>query len=395
MKANSIPPSRATRIAGVVACSLALFPFASFASFGCGAKSNGQGTAGTETSFLKPTGAFLVLAEAFNQVSFDAQPVGTRSAAQSVALQNDGTAPLTIGTLAIAGGQASEFVLGAGTCSGATLAPGGRCTIDVAFAPAGDGPRAATLEVPNDAAGNTHEIPLLGRGRATAGFTPMAGPVDPRHGFPAWYQDGAGVRLEPCLESASLCPSALPDLLEPPAVTRAFTNFPNEMAYWTAEAEIRPTNRIRARLILALEGGFAGVGNVAIGEQIVFGRVRLRLEGVSPSVPYTFTHPFGTTTVSADASGKIDWTEDVGCGGSPCDFRQAVKSQVLQRFLKWDPAFAPQAPPGHLGDPSVAHRIVGSPTGHDFFRVEGSGVGGSGIFTIETNLFELAGKLLP
>ncbi|WP_394839430.1 choice-of-anchor D domain-containing protein [Pendulispora rubella] len=361
----------------------------------CGAKGNGQGSVGTESSFLKPTGAFLVLAGPFNQVSFEAQPVGTRSATQSVALQNDGSVPLTLGGLSVTGSQAHDFVLGPSTCSGTTLAPGGRCSVDVAFEPAGAGVRAATLEVPNDAAGNTHEIPLIGRGSTGTAFTPMAGPIDPRHGFPAWYQDASGTRLEPCLESASLCPNALPDLLEPPSVTRAFVNFPEEAAYWSAEAEIRPTNRIRARLILALEGGFGGAGQVAIGEQIVFGRVRLRLEGVSPSVPYTFTHPFGTSTVSADASGKIDWTEDIGCGGSPCDFRQAVKSQVLQRFLRWDPAFAPQAPPGYLGDPSVAHRIVGSPAGHDFFRVEGAGVGGSGVFTIETNLFELAGKLLP
>ena len=62
-------------------------------------------------------------------------------------------------------------------------------------------------------------------------------------------------------------------------------------------------------------------------------------------------------------------------------------------FLKWDPAVAPLAPIGYLGDPNVPHRVVGSPTGNNIFRVAGPNIGGSGINTIQTNLFAVSGKL--
>jgi hypothetical protein len=173
------------------------------------------------------------------------------------------------------------------------------------------------------------------------------------------------------------------------------SNFPDESFYWTTEAEMRPTGNIRARLVLALEAAFAGAGDVVVGEQIVFGRIRLRLEGVAANTAYTFTHPFGSRSITSDNGGKIDLTEDIGCGSSPCDFRQALNSPVIGNFLKWDPAFNPQAPAGFLGNPNTDHRIVGSPTGNNLFRVTGPNVGGPGVTTLQTNLFSVAGKLLP
>jgi hypothetical protein len=362
---------------------------------GEGARAAGE-RAGTRQMLLKPTGAFLVLASPYNQIAFDALPVGNTTAPRSLLMRNDGTASLTISTVTITGAHAADFTLGTNTtCTGATLAPAGTCAIEVSFTAGAPSKRVATIEIANDAAGNTHEIPVLGRGLPTTGFTPTAGPIDPRYGFPAWYQDGTGLKLEPCVEDLTLCPNPLPDLLEPPSIVYTFTNFPDEAFYWLAEAELRPTSRIRARLALGLEATFGGTGDVTIGEQIVFGRVRLRLEGVTPSVPYTFTHPFGSRTLTAGADGKIDLTEDIGCGSSPCDFRQAFNSEVVKSFLKWDPAFTPLAPAGYIGNPNVDHRIVGSPTGNNLFKVEGTGVGGGSVFTIQTNLFSLSGKLLP
>jgi hypothetical protein len=367
---------------------------------GCAGGGDKGGVAGERLGksqmLLKPTGSFLVLASAFNQVNFEPQLVGTTSGARTAQLRNDGTSSLTIGTLSLSGTHASDFALGLGTtCSGATLAPAATCTVELSFTAGGAGRRFATLNVANDAAGNTHEIPITGVGVPTTGFSPTAGPVDPRYGFPAWYQDANGVKLEPCVESSTLCPAPLPDLLDPPSVTHATINYPDESFYWMAEAEIRPTGSIRARLVLALEATFGGTGSVTVGEQIVFGRIRLRLEEVAPFTSYTFTHPFGTRTIDSDDDGKIDLTEDIGCGASPCDFRQALNSEIVQSFLKWDPAFAPAAPAGYLGNPSVTHRITGSPTGNNLFRVDGPGVGGGTVATIQTNLFELAGKLLP
>ena len=56
------------------------------------------------------------------------------------------------------------------------------------------------------------------------------GGIDPAHGFPAWYDDGAGHRLQPCLDGPPLCLSALPDPTKPASVgaTPETSNFPEE-----------------------------------------------------------------------------------------------------------------------------------------------------------------------
>lgn len=346
--------------------------------------------------WLKPTGAFLVLNSPFNTIDLGFLPVNQAGPVGSATLRNDGSAALTISALALSGAQAAEFAFGPGsTCSGATLTPGASCIVELSATPGALGRRNARLVVTSTATGSPHRIPVLATGFDPTGAGPTAGPVDPRYGFPAWYQDGAGLRLEPCVENATLCPDPLPNLSLPPLVADTGSNFPDESFYWTAEVDLRPTGNIRARLILALEAAFAGAGDVAVGEQIVFSRTRLRLEGVSANTAYTFTHPFGSRVVVSDNNGKIDLTEDIGCGASPCDFRQALASPIVGGFLKWDPAFTPAAPAGFVGNPNVNHRIVGSPTGNNFYRVDGPNVGGAGVSTIQTNLFSVAGKLLP
>src|SRR6185436_20277891 len=37
------------------------------------------------------------------------------------------------------------------------------------------------------------------------------GPIDPNTGFPFWYEDSKGVRLQSCLDVGGLCLSNLPD----------------------------------------------------------------------------------------------------------------------------------------------------------------------------------------
>jgi hypothetical protein len=62
-------------------------------------------------------------------------------------------------------------------------------------------------------------------------------------------------------------------------------------------------------------------------------------------------------------------------------------------FLRWDPAFAPAAPVGYLGDPTVDHRITGSPFNTNIFKIDGPNIGGNGVNTIQTNLFAVSGKI--
>lgn len=126
-------------------------------------------------------------------------------------------------------------------------------------------------------------------------------------------------------------------------------------------------------------------------------------DGFTP-VAETTTEPTtdGGTVIAAKGSGsgsgggtnsaEINTTEDIGCGSAPCDFRASLEGKI-SRFLRWDPAVAPAAPAGYLGNPNVTHAITGSPFNTNIFKVDGPNVGGPGINSIQTNLFTLAGKL--
>ena len=160
-------------------------------------------------------------------------------------------------------------------------------------------------------------------------------------------------------------------------------NFPDESFYMLAEATM-PTGGTatpgRARLVLALEAAFATEA-VVNGQQMVFGRVRVRIDGAIPGASYVFTHPYGQTDpLPADDRGRVFVTQDVGT--LPLAFDVALTSEVAP-FLRWtsgddrrpgelDP------PPGYIGDGSTAHTITGSPLNSNFFRIDGPGVASAG-----------------
>jgi hypothetical protein len=89
-------------------------------------------------------------------------------------------------------------------------------------------------------------------------------------------------------------------------------------------------------------------------------------------------------------NGAIDTTEDIGIG--PSDFRSALNGK-FSTYLRWNPAVAPAAPAGYIGDPNVDHTVIGSPFNTNFFKIDGPNIGGSGINTIQTNLFSVQGKI--
>ncbi|MFL5374034.1 MAG: hypothetical protein ACJ78T_08595, partial [Myxococcales bacterium] len=108
------------------------------------------------------------------------------------------------------------------------------------------------------------------------------GPVnnDPRvGGFPAWYQDKTGVAVEFCdpLNAAELdggwCLLVTGDAILPEHFP---DNFFDEHFYYAGEASLTPANGGRALLVTALESAFNA--GVAPGEQIMFSRIRVRLE---------------------------------------------------------------------------------------------------------------------
>src|SRR6185436_11863704 len=63
-------------------------------------------------------------------------------------------------------------------------------------------------------------------------------------------------------------------------------------------------------------------------------------------------------------------TEDIGA--SVGTFDDALKGRIAP-FLKWDPAIAPAAPDGYIGDPNIDHQVTGGV--NNYFAIIGPGVG--------------------
>ena len=227
------------------------------------------------------------------------------------------------------------------------------------------------------------------------------GAINPGHGFPQYYQDNSGVALEPCLVTPS---NPANPVVDPCALTGTLaggdaseivfpTQFPDELFYNLTSSVISGIGGIarnRAVLTMALEGAFA-TGAVAEGQQIVFARFRLRVDGVTPGETYVLTYPYGVKSFQADPAGLINFTDDQGCLAAGCSFDSVLTSSNIGPFLQWDAAES--APPaGYVGDPNVTHTIVGSPFTTNVFRLQGPNVGGLGIDVIETDQFSVMGK---
>ena len=244
---------------------------------------------------------------------------------------------------------------------------------------------------------------------ANAGHLTAVGPVSASNGFPTWYKDDAGTRLEPCLDPLnSLCGALADETPDPSAPVSFPDNFPAEVFYMAAGTDQALAGGGRAVSSFALEGSFAS-DNPAPGDQITFGRVRFFYKGLKAGAAYTITHPYGKDKIVAEQDpgaaagvGRIRYTQDV----EPVrgQFGGALNSRIGP-FLKWDPAVAPAAPAGYVGDPDVDHAIVGSPYGTNYVRIEGPGLaataadrcspvpaGANPDDCIVTKLFSLQGK---
>lgn len=368
------------------------------------------------SSAFAQTAPILTLNSPVSLFDFGRLNTGTLSPTTVITVSNSGTALLTISNVSLTGVNPGDYQLVSTTCAGVTLSSKTTCTATVRFAPLAIGTRTARLALTDNAAGSPHLVPLTGVGLNPSLPNRQVGPIDPRHGFPMWYQDDQGLRLALCLDTNGLCLAEIPNPTLPPSVTDALINFPGEAFWWSAEAEINRAIGGRVRLVLAKEAAFT-TEDATIGNQISFSRIRIRLDELTPGASYTITHPYGSVTLVADGDGdvafdgalegsgpgsgggggggpdgEIDTTEDIGIG--PSDFRAALNGK-FSTYLRWDPAVAPAAPAGYIGNPNVTHTVIGSPFNTNFFRVVGPNVGGPGINSIETNLFSVQGKLAP
>lgn len=225
------------------------------------------------------------------------------------------------------------------------------------------------------------------------------GPVDPGHGFPLWYEDDTGRRLALGLEPDPLTPAVgAYDAAAPLAIPG---NFPDEAFYFLAESRMDVTaadgGTARARLVLGLEAAFGGAGDPQPGRQVVFGRIRVRIDDVVPFASYVVTHPYGVTPpLIADDRGRVFWTLDLGFADG--DAGLVVRTGQVAPFL-----VGAGAPAGYLGDGVGQTTVTGSPFGTDVFRIDGPGVGAvtgprdpadpANPGRVQTPLFTVQGKL--
>jgi hypothetical protein len=211
-----------------------------------------------------------------------------------------------------------------------------------------------------------------------------AGPVNTEYGLPAWYEDSQGVRLEPCLDNANPLCAILPDEVPNPDAPISFPdNFPAEFFYQLVDSSIDLPGGGRAVLTLGLEAAWAN-DVVQNGDQIVFARTRVVVKDGPANETLTFKHPFGELTVDTDGTGDGRLVEDIS--PSIGNFTAALKGNYGP-FLRWDPAVAPAAPEGYMGDPGRPHAVVGSPLDYNEFSTV---VGGT---TIATDQFTVSGKI--
>ena len=225
-----------------------------------------------------------------------------------------------------------------------------------------------------------------GTNKPRTGSLVEAGPLA-EHGFPAWYRDSNGVRLEACTDLVDqLCPTLPDEVPDPDAPVSFPDNFPGEFFYQLAGAELAG-NGVDMTVGMDLEGAWA-TETVVDGDQMVFGRIRIRDKGIADG-EYRVTHPYGVDQFVADGDG-INYTQDIGT--SPGSFGQALASRVGP-FLKWDPSVAPAAPAGYVGDPGVDHQVVGSPYGTNYVAVERKNADGSWTELTRTEVFSIQGRL--
>jgi hypothetical protein len=366
-------------------------------------------------------------------LAFPNTRVRMQSPGQTINVSNIGTAPL-LGTASIINADpnlfppaANQFLITNDSCSGISIAASSSCSVTVIFDPSTSGPSTAILNFVNNAATSPQTVTLTGTG--TGGLAAVSTVANPPglnpYGFPNWYQDENAVQLQPCLNPNEPC-VLLADPTYNPALPLALPgNFPIEFFYFVADSDkmdvpgCKGAGGAKVTYRVALEGSFP-VAPPAVGGQIAFTRTKIVVGsgGLCPNTTYAFTHPYGTDLITTDNAGSVvankkGATVDVGCVGSPCDFSLPLSSRVMGGYLKWDPAVAPAAPPGFLGDAAAVagtpHTVVGSPyldpvsgTPANFLRISDPATGAvlngckdalGVVGTCQTNLFTVSGKL--
>ena len=230
-------------------------------------------------------------------------------------------------------------------------------------------------------------VPFMASAPASgAGFAPARSAGVSSGGFPLWFQDANGVRAELCLDpndTNCLAPLSGPGYDQNLPLSFP-TNYPDEVFYSAVDSQPVtavdldcPSTGGTVDLHLALEAAFFN-GPPAVGDQAVFGRIRMNADpgsGLCGSTWYTFKTPYGPVTVQTEPDGAIlggaaaAATVDIGCFPTPvvpCSFAETLTAPVLQIGFLQQVAGAPQ---GYLGDGSFGP-VTGGLDGYNMFEIQ-------------------------
>ncbi|MDQ3637905.1 MAG: hypothetical protein M3426_07910 [Actinomycetota bacterium] len=226
---------------------------------------------------------------------------------------------------------------------------------------------------------------LLAALPAYAELAGVAPRVD-RTGFPAWYQDDTGARVNLCVDNR-LClggdtrPNrsrpASPTVDANPRRPGLQPNMPDEAFYPIARAETELDQGGRIRWRGVLEGAFSSPVP-RDGRQITFTRVQvtgsdINLAAYPAGTEFRFVTPYGEMTATVNGDGTLERGRVESPPGTKANgFTPPVTETVTgygPTFLRCNPAVPPAAPAGFLGNPLVPHAIVGGDNGVNTFQV--------------------------
>ena len=120
-------------------------------------------------------------------------PAGTGSPGHTITVFNTTSANMPIKSTVIAGANPKSFIESGDTCSGTTLAPSGKCTVRVRFAPSSAGRRTALLEITDTGpvAPHLHEVTLTGNATFPNNPKSVAGSVGCSSAHVRWVAPSA------------------------------------------------------------------------------------------------------------------------------------------------------------------------------------------------------------
>jgi hypothetical protein len=232
-------------------------------------------------------------------------------------------------------------------------------------------------------------------------------------GYPLWYQEDVGTTEAAGGLALTLCPPfdsmCIGDPIDWNDDDMADFRTGGEQFWFLAEAVVQQGDN-RFLLTLGVEATFGGTHAIVDGNQIAFGRERIRVD-TPVAGTYRVTHPYGQRVFENLPAGRraINFTSDIGIT-DPADpdnaFVGTLFSDIGPTFLTWpdyenNPALKrpldpdnPETSPliQYIGNPAIPSDVVGSPYGTNYFHVERL-VNGNWVTVVFTEDFSLSGKV--